>query len=42
MTAQHRIREYGKSNMIDSVSHINKIFKSSCRNKWGESAFLLP
>lgn len=42
MTAQHRIRECGKSNMIDNVSHINKIFKSSCRNKCWESAFLLP
>lgn len=42
MIAQHRIRECGNSNMIDSIFHINKLFKSFCRNKCGESAFLLP
>lgn len=35
MTAQHRIRECGNSNMISIIFHINKIFKSFCRNKWG-------
>lgn len=28
MIAQHRIRECGNSNMIDSIFHINKLFKS--------------
>lgn len=28
MVAQHRIRERGNSNMIDSIFHINKLFKS--------------
>lgn len=36
MTAQHRIRECGYSNMTDSIFHINKIFKSFYRNKWGK------
>lgn len=28
MVAQHRTRERGNSNMIDSIFHINKLFKS--------------
>lgn len=39
MTAQHRIRECGNSNMIDSIFHINKIFTSFCRNKWEKVLF---
>lgn len=39
MTAQHRVRECGYRNMTDSIFHINKIFKSFYRNKFGEVLF---